>query len=186
MNIRSHFNARHRDSLMCLMSSLVPFLIHCADRRCDTPSPVCSSSALVRSFAENQLLLRDDTTRDGNCGVHALFLSLADFADRNLAIKQLRAWKALSKVKTNTAQLIKHLREVAVQWMRENADLEVWEGMRFRDLALRMSHLQEPYDNHLKRMLCDKEWVDASVIMPWHVSFVLMSRYGKHIRSLMC
>jgi len=146
------------------MSSLVPFLIQCADRRCDTPSPVDDSSALVRSLAQNQLLLRDDTTRDGNCGVHAFFLSLADFADRNLAIKQISAWKALSKVKTNTAQLIKHLREVAVQWMRDNADLEVWDGMRFRDLALGMSHLQEPYDNHLKRMLCDKEWVDASVI----------------------
>ena len=48
--------------------------------------------------------------------------------------------------------------------MRENADLEVWEGMPFRDLALRMSHLQEPYDDHMERMLCDKEWVDASVI----------------------
>ena len=89
---------------------------------------------------------------------------LADFADRIHAIKQTRAWKARSKVKTNTAQLIKHLRVVAVQWMRDNADLEVWEGMRFRELALRMSHLQEPFDNHLKRMLCDKEWVDASVI----------------------
>ena len=110
-------------------------------------------------------LMREDTKADGNCGVHAFFLSLADFADRNHAIKQTRAWKVLSKVKTNTAQLIKHLREVAVQWMRDNADLEVWEGMRFRDLALRISHLQEPYADHLERMLCDKEWVDASVTL---------------------
>ena len=135
----------------------MPFLIQCADRRCDTPSPVVSSSDLVRNLAQNQLVVRDDTSRDGNCGVHGFYLSLADFADRIHAIKQTRAWKALSKVKTNTAQLIKHLRVVAVQWMRDNADLEVWEGMRFRELALRMSHLQEPFDNHLKRMLCDKE-----------------------------
>ena len=146
------------------MSTLLPFWILCASKRCDHPLPVASSSALVRNLAQNQLLLRDDTMADGNCGVHAFFLSLANCVDRNHAIKQTRAWKALSKVKTNTAQLIKHLREVAVQWMRDNADLEVWEGMRFRDLALRMSHLQEPYDDHLRRMLCDKEWVDASVI----------------------
>ena len=147
-----------------LMSSLVPFLIQCSDRRCDTPLPAVSSPELVRTLGQNHLVLRDDTLCDGNCGVHAFFLSLADFADRNLTIKQICAWKALSKVKTKTAQLIKHLRQIAVQWMRDNADVEVWEGMRFRDLALRMSHLQEPYDDHLQRMLCDKEWVDASVI----------------------
>jgi len=146
------------------MSSLLPFLVVFADRRCDPPTPVASSAALVQNLAQNQLLLRDDTTKDGNCGVHAFFLSLADFADRNHAIKQTRAWKALSKVKTKTAQLIKPLREVAVKWMRDNADVKVWEGMRFRDLTLRMSHLQEPYDDHLERMLCDGEWVDASVI----------------------
>ena len=49
-------------------------------------------------------------------------------------------------------------------WMGDNADVLVWEGMRFRDLACNMSHLQEPYDVHLKRMLCDKQWVDVSVI----------------------
>ena len=48
--------------------------------------------------------------------------------------------------------------------MQDNADAEVWEGMRFRDLAVRMSHLQEPYDDHLQRMSTDGEWVDASVI----------------------
>ena len=67
-------------------------------------------------------------------------------------------------MKTNTDQLIKHLRVEAVKWMRDNADEPVWGGMRFRDLACQMSHLQEPYDAHLKRMLRDKEWVDASVI----------------------
>ena len=133
-----------------MMTSLLPFLILCADRKCDPPLPHASSSALVRNLAANQLLLNDDTSRDGNCGVHAFYLSLADFADRHHAVKATRAWKELSKVKANTAQLIKHLREVAVQWMRDNADLEVWEGMRFRDLALRMSHLQEPYDDHME------------------------------------
>ena len=146
------------------MSSLLPFLIQCADKRCDPPSPVVSSSALGRSLAQNQLSLREDTAADCNCGVHGFFLSLADFADRNAGIRQIQPWKNLSKVRTNRAQLIKHLRMVAVQWMEENADSEVWEGMRFRDLALQMSHLQEPYDDHLKRMLRDKEWVDASVI----------------------
>ena len=48
--------------------------------------------------------------------------------------------------------------------MKVNAEIEVWEGMRYRELALRMSHLQEPHDDHLERMLRDKEWVDASVI----------------------
>ena len=36
--------------------------------------------------------------------------------------------------------------------------------MPFRDLACKMSHLQEPFDVHLERMSHDKEWVDASVI----------------------
>ena len=122
------------------------------------------SSELVQTLAQNQLILREDTLSDGNCGLHAFFLSLADFADRNCGLKQSRAWKALAKVKTKTAHLIKHLRRVAVEWMTDHADVEVWEGMRFRDLALRMSHLQEPYDDHLQRMSTDGEWVDASVI----------------------
>ena len=107
------------------------FHCFCADKRCDPPSPVASSSALVQSLACNQLLLREDTKADGNCGVHAFFSSLADFADRNHVIKQTKVWKALSKLKTKAAQLTKHLWEVAVKWMRDNADVEVWEGMRF-------------------------------------------------------
>ena len=46
----------------------------------------------------------------------------------------------------------------------DNADASVWDGMCFRDVACQMSHLQEPYDMHLRRMSCDREWVDASVI----------------------
>ena len=48
------------------MSSLLPFLIVFADKRCDPPSPVASSSALVRHLAQNQVLLRDHTKADGN------------------------------------------------------------------------------------------------------------------------
>ena len=71
--------------LACSMvdgSSLMPFLIQCADRRCDIPSPVFFSSVLVQNLAQNQLVVRDDTSRDGNCGVHGFYLSLADLADR--------------------------------------------------------------------------------------------------------
>ena len=143
------------------MSSLLPFLIHCSDRRCNIPSPASSSPELVRTLGQNRLVLRDDTLCDGNCGVHAFYLSLADIADRNHAIKKLSAWKELSKVKAWNTQLITYLRKVAVKWMKANADVEVWEGMRHREVALRMSHLQELYDDHLERMWRDKEWVGA-------------------------
>ena len=125
------------------MSSLLPFLIQCSDRRCNTPSPVASAPDLVRTLWHNGLVLRDDTLCDGNCGVHAFYLSLADIANRNHAIKKLSAWKELSKVKAWNTQLITYLRKVAVKWMKANAGVEVWEGMRYRDLALRMSHVEE-------------------------------------------
>ena len=92
-----------------LMSMVVPSLIQCSGERCDTPSPVVSSSEVVRTLGQNQLRLRDVALTDGNCGVHAFFLSVAELAD----------FAGNFKVKTKTAQLITHLRRVAVQWMKD-------------------------------------------------------------------
>ena len=146
------------------MSALVPFLINCGTRRCGAPGPVARAPGLVQWLAQNQLRLCEETVADGNCGVHAFFLSLADFARHTPGLKTSNSWKQLSKATKTTAQLIKHLRGVAVTWMTDNADTSVWDGMRFRDVACQMSHLQEPYDMHLRRMSSDREWVDASVI----------------------
>ena len=55
--------------------------------------------------------------------------------------------------------------------MTKNADTPVWDGMRFRELACRMSHLQEPYGVHVQRMSCDGQWADASVIHALACSF---------------
>ena len=146
------------------MSDLEPLLISYGDRRCRAPSSVDPLPQLVLFLAQNELMLREDTLTDGNCGVHAFCLSLIDFADRNPAIRSTLAWKQFSKVRLNTSNAIKHLREVGVKWMTDHVIVPVWDGMLFRDLACAMSHLREPYDLHLRRMACDKQWVDASVI----------------------
>ena len=124
------------------MSGLVLILFQYANRRCDAPVPVESRPTLVNWLAQHQLILCEDTTTNGNCGIHAFWLSLADFARHTPNFKKNNAWKQLSKKSTNTSQLIKHLRDVAVTWMKDNADVSVWDGMRFRDLACQMSHLQ--------------------------------------------
>ena len=146
------------------MSVLVPFLVQCADKRCGVPSPVVDAPELVRWLAQNQLRLCLDTVADGNCGIHAFYLSLVDFVRHSPGLKTSAAWKQLSKTTSRTADVIQHLRGVAVKWMQKNADIEVWDGMTFRELACKMSHLQEPYNQHLDRMATDGEWVDASVI----------------------
>ena len=67
-------------SLCCghvLMSSLVPFLIQRSGKCRDTPSLVVPVAELVRSPRQDHLRLRGDTLGDGNCGVHAFFLSLS-------------------------------------------------------------------------------------------------------------
>ena len=87
-------------------------------------------------------MLRDDTLADGNCGIHAFFLSLCDFVRQSLFMKRSAAWKRLSAVMPNTADTIQHLRKVAVDWMADHADAAVWDGMTFRDLACQMSHLE--------------------------------------------
>ena len=130
------------------MSSLVPLLISYDNRRCRGPSSVDVPPELALWIAQNGLMLREDTLADGNCGIHAFCLSLIDFADRYPAIKSSQAWKQIAKVRRNTSHAVKHLREVAVKWMTPNADVSVWNGMPFRDLACAMSHLQEPYDLH--------------------------------------
>ena len=152
------------------MTSLVPLLIEHANKRCGAPAPIVSAPPqLVVWLAQNGLILRDDTLSDGNCGIHAFLLSLVDFADRNPTIKATNKYKQLSRLlkkgSTATQHITNHMRGVAAQWMRDNADVFVWDGMTFRQVALAMSHkADEPYDDHVRRMETNKEWVDASVI----------------------
>ena len=145
---------------------LFPLLTDYATRRCEPPSSfVAAPARLIQWLAQNGLQLCEDTATDGDCGIHAFYLSLCDLARRNPGFKNTAAWKRLSRVnKDNHAELMQHLRRVAVDWMTANADNAVWDGMTFRSLACQMSHMQEPFDRHLHRMSCDGQWVDASVI----------------------
>ena len=56
---------------------------------------------------------------------------------------------------------MRHLRHEAANWMRRNADAIVWEGMRFKDIALHMSSVRETFSEHVARMGKNAEWVDG-------------------------
>ena len=165
---------------------LLPLLINYAGKRCGPPSPVVDAPRLTQWLAQNSLMLRHDTLADGNCGIHAFFLSLCDFARLNPGFKTSAAWKRLSRLSFNVADTVQHLRKVAVDWMADHADAAVWDGMTFRDLACQMSHLQEPFDVHLERMSRDKQWVDASVIHALACVFqVDVGIWQEHLESLL-
>ena len=132
-------------------------------------SIISAPPQLVVWLAQNELILRKDTSRNGNCGIHAFTLSLVDAADRNPSLKATNKYKTLSALiknrSTASQHVTNHMRGVAAKWMRDNPDLFVLDGMTFRKIALAMSHkADEPYDDHVRRMETNQEWVDASVI----------------------
>ena len=74
-------------------------------------------------------------------------------------------YKALRKASTSTGKMISHLRGVASKWMIDNADVEVWGGMAFRDLARSMANDSTmSFGDHVRLVGKYKDWVDASVL----------------------
>lgn len=156
----------------CLMFPVFPLLqCYVEKKRCAQPSQsIPVPPELARVLFVNGQSVDHGTARNGNCGVDAFGISLHAVSSK---AKQLRATavykRFLATRKSSTS--INHLRSVGHEWMENNGDVDVWSGMRFKDLALTMSSHEENYRQHLERMARDREWVDASFIHALGVVF---------------
>ena len=127
--------------------------------------------ALVRDLAQNSLEVADTVT-NGNCGVHAFGLSLADGGKHNKILSSTYAFKEFRAViNTNTEGMIAYLRKRSVDAMVKIKNHIMWEGMEFKQLALSMSSEKESFDAYLTRMAADGVWLDASAIHALATSF---------------
>ena len=143
------------------------------------PRQTCAGTAircpgdLVRDLAQNSLEV-DDTVTDGNCGLHAFGLSLADGGKHNKDLSSTSAFKEFrALMNTSTERMIAFLRKRCVDAMIKIKNHTMWEGMDFKRLALSMSSNNESFDAYLKRMAADKVWLDASAIHALATSFKL-------------
>ena len=105
-----------------------------------------------------------DVLTDGNCGPDAFGKSMMAATAPG---SHLHASAAFKRFLTRTADvyiMVAYLRDLVCAWMRvrANADSLIWEGVRFKDIALMMSPHEETYDAYVERMSRDREWFDAA------------------------
>ena len=130
---------------------------------CAGPAIWCPED-LVRDLAHNSLEV-SDTVTNGNCGVHAFGLSLADAGKHNKILSSTLAFKEFRAMNnTSTEGMIAYLRKRCVDAMVKIKNHIMWEGMVFKQLALSMSSEKESFDAYLTRMAADGVWVDACAI----------------------
>ena len=81
----------------------------------------------------------DETTTDGNCGIHAFALGLLDAAKRDKILANTSQLKQVRKLKTEVKEMIAHIRRAASKWMQTNVATVVWDGMTFKEVAVAMA-----------------------------------------------
>ena len=94
-------------------------------------------------------------------------IGVCDCALRNPQVRALSVYKGLSKIRSRSSlsEVLLWVRKRGADWMEENAGCIMWEGMKYRDLALMMaSNPHVSYGVHVASMRADCEWIDASML----------------------
>ena len=94
-------------------------------------------------------------------------IGVCDCALRNPRVRALNVYKELSKTRSRAplSDVLLYIRKIGADWMEKNAGCIMWEGMRYRDLALMMANNPDvSYGVHVASMRADCEWIDASML----------------------
>ena len=108
----------------------------------------------------------DETITDGNCGIHAFVIGLLDESQRDKVLANTSQLKQVRKLRNNVKEMIAHVRRSAFKWMQANAETVVWDGMRFKDIAVAMAGRPgRNFGDQCNVAKLDKQWIDCSVIL---------------------
>ena len=108
----------------------------------------------------------DETTTDGNCGIHAFAIGLFDAAKRDKCLANTSQLKQVRKLKNDVNGMINHIRFRAFKWMKANATTVVWDGMTFKEIAVAMAGKPgRTFFDQCRVAKQDKDWIDCSVIL---------------------
>lgn len=114
------------------------------------------SEALTSKVAANDLVLTATVT-DGNCGLHAFWLSAQHLFQR------LRRQPWLSFKKLTLSAALARLRKLAADWLKENASKCLWAEFSIGDL-IRSTSPAASLSDYLARMQKAGQWVDTSML----------------------
>ena len=133
-------------------------------RRCNpaTPGLQCDAGLQAVLFA-NGLEVKADTDETGDCGFDGFAISYLDGC-RASSRSTTSKYKKLSGA--NRPARIMQLRDISATWMNLNADVQIWGGLTYRELALAMVHDRRlSFEDMLVNVKTPKSWADGSVLL---------------------
>ena len=163
----------------------MPFLSRYADRRVVLPGDgITCPQELVDELQANQLIVDATTVTDGQCGLHAFLISLADARHRWPSLTRTCAWKTLARFRPVQSKLT-HLRDIAVRWLQKFSKTTLWEGVTVRQfVASSMSNEVNGFGDYIQKMSQTTYWIDGAVLHALGIIFkvdVMLFQHGSDV-----